>query len=99
MWSIAYLFTGLPEPSVYRLCLHTFFVYFGLVMHIGQRIHDVLEEQGRIVVWFAGELSCHRTNIYKIFSKNYIDTQDLMRISKILNHDFFQEYSRELSQE
>lgn len=62
-------------------------------MHIGQRIRKELEKQGKTVVWFAGELSCHRTNVYKIFAKSYIDTQDLMRISKILNYDFFQEYS------
>lgn len=68
-------------------------IYIFFEMHIGQRIRSELEKQGKTVVWFAGELSCHRTNVYKIFSKSYIDTHDLMRISKILDYDFFQEYS------
>ena len=48
------------------------------------------------MVWFAGELSCSRTNVYKIFSKQSIDTYDLLRISKILDFDFFEVYSDEL---
>ena len=48
------------------------------------------------MVWFAGELSCSRTNVYKIFSKKSIDTNDLLRISRILGYDFFQLYSKEL---
>ena len=65
-------------------------------MHIGQLIKQVLEEQGRTVVWFAEQLPCHRTNIYRIFEKSSIDTQVLMRISEILEHDFFIDYSKEL---
>ena len=65
-------------------------------MHIGEEIKKTLEEQGKTVVWFASELSCHRTNVYKIFSKRSIDTHELERISKILNTDFFALYSRQI---
>ena len=65
------------------------------VVFIGKKIREVLKERRKTVVWFANELSCSRTNVYKIFSKSSIDTADLMRISKILNYDFFDLYSKE----
>ena len=63
-------------------------------MHIGQLIKEQLELQEKTVVWFASELSCHRTNVYKILSKKSIDTHELERISKILNYNFFEKYSQ-----
>ncbi|MBR2724904.1 MAG: XRE family transcriptional regulator [Ruminococcus sp.] len=67
-------------------------------MHIGKLIQDTLKEQGKTVVWFASRLSCHRTNVYKIFSKSSIDTRDLERISRILDYDFFSHYSQKLKE-
>jgi hypothetical protein len=55
-----------------------------------------LKQRRKSVVWFAGELSCSRTNVYKIFSKQSIDTGDLMRISRILEFDFFEVFSKDL---
>ena len=65
-------------------------------VHIGELIKGTLKQRRKSVVWFAGELSCSRTNVYKIFSKQSIDTYDLLRISKILDFDFFEIYSDEL---
>ena len=65
-------------------------------MHIGEIIKETLEKQGKTVVWFASALHCHRTNVYKIFSKSSINTQDLMRISRILDTNFFDMYSKSL---
>ena len=62
-------------------------------MHIGNLIKQQLEEQGRSVVWFARKLSYSRTNVYKIFDKPSIDTNLLLRISSILNYDFFKYYT------
>ena len=62
-------------------------------MHIGQLIKQVLEEQGRTVVWFARKMSFSRTNAYKIFEKPSIDTEVLYRISKILQYDFFKHFT------
>ena len=62
-------------------------------MHIGNLIKQQLEEQGRSVVWFARKLSYSRTNVYKIFEKPSIDTSLLLRISSILNYDFFKHYT------
>lgn len=57
--------------------------------HIGQAIKQELERQERTVVWFARKLSCDRSNIYRIFQKESIDTNLLVRISIILQYDFF----------
>lgn len=65
-------------------------------MQIGERIRRRLDEQGNTVVWLARQLSCSRTNVYKIFEKSNLDTGLLMRVSVILKYDFFKLYSEEL---
>lgn len=57
--------------------------------HIGQLIRQELRRQERSVVWFARQLSCDRSNIYRIFQKESIDTYLLVRISIILQYNFF----------
>ena len=63
---------------------------------IGLLIKAKLRERKQSVVWLAGQLGCSRTNVYKIFGKKSIDTDELMKISRILNFDFFKLYSRPL---
>ena len=65
-------------------------------MHIGQLIKQELENQGRSVVWFSEKMSYSRTNIYKIFDRPSIDADVLLRISILLDVDFFKYYSSEL---
>ncbi len=69
------------------------------MVHIGQVIETELRRQRRSVSWFARELYCDRTNVYKIFRKESIDTMLLYRISTILAHDFFKYYTDALSDE
>ena len=57
--------------------------------HIGQLIRQELRRQERSVAWFARQLSCDRSNIYRIFQKESIDTYLLVRISIILQYNFF----------
>lgn len=64
---------------------------------IGEIIRAELAKQERSVAWFARHLACDRTNIYKIFAKDSIDTALLIRISIILNHDFFADISNEIT--
>lgn len=61
-------------------------------LHIGKLIKEELERQERTVSWFARKLYCDRSNIYKIFKRPTIDTELLLRISNILQHDFFGDY-------
>ena len=65
-------------------------------MIIGERIKEVFDSMPRrcTVTWFAGQLHCDRRNIYRIFLKENIDVVLLLRISKVLNHNFFTDLSR-----
>lgn len=58
-------------------------------MTIGELIRQKLSEQKHTVVWLSQQLSCSRTNVYKIFEKDHLDTRLLMRICRILDYDFF----------
>ncbi len=68
------------------------------IIRIGELIRERLHQQGNTVVWFAQQLSCSRNNVYKIFHSNSIATQELLRISKILDFDFFSIFTEELNQ-
>lgn len=68
-------------------------------MNIGEKIKKELKAEHISVVDFAKELCCSRTNVYKLFSKDSIDSGQLLRISRILHHDFFKDYSEMLSSE
>ena len=61
---------------------------------IGLLIKEELLRQERGITWFARKLACDRSNIYRIFDKESIDTGLLLRISLILQHDFFSEYTQ-----
>ena len=62
-------------------------------LHIGQRIKEELERQGRTKVWFAQAINRSRTVCYNIFNNPTIDTGLLIQISKALNHDFLKDLS------
>ena len=65
-------------------------------MHIGSLIKQRVREQKKTSVWLAQSLSCSRTNVYKLYDKKSVDTDVLIRISKILDFDFFSLYSTEV---
>ena len=60
---------------------------------IGSLIKEELEKQERSISWFARKLACDRSNVYRLFQKESIDTNLLTRISVILGRDFFSELS------
>ena len=60
---------------------------------IGEKIKAVVKEQGRSVSWLAGQLNCHRVNIYDIYERQNIDTELLLRISVALRYNFFAFYT------
>ena len=70
-----------------------------MALHIGHEIQQELRRQERSVAWFARRLACDRTNVYRIFDKESLDTRLLMRISTILVRDFFVLYSQQLNTE
>ena len=63
---------------------------------IGQRIKEVLAEEGRTVTWLAQQMGCSREYLYKVFSRTWISTDLLVTISEVMKHDFFKYFSRTL---
>jgi hypothetical protein len=63
---------------------------------IGKLIEEELRSQDRSVVWLAAKLQCNRTNIYKIFRRDSIDAELLLRISNVLRRNFFTLYTDRL---
>ncbi len=60
------------------------------MISIGQLIKEELQAQERTVSWFARKLHLDRSNVYRLFQKNSIDTDLLSRISIILGRNFFE---------
>ena len=60
---------------------------------IGQKIEEEVRRQERSVCWFARKLCCNRQNVYDIFRRTNIDAELLLRISIILERNFFEEYT------
>lgn len=65
---------------------------------IGILIKEELERQERSISWFARKLSCDRSNVYRLFQKESIDTNLLARISILLGRDFFSELSQNIKE-
>jgi transcriptional regulator with XRE-family HTH domain len=64
---------------------------------IGQKIKEVVIARGMKINEFAKQINMVRQNAYKIFAKQKIDTNLLIRISEILDYDFFQYIQPNLS--
>lgn len=62
-------------------------------LHIGKLIKAELARQGRSITWLAEQLNYSRQYVYKIFSRKWINTDLLLKISDILDYDFFKCYS------
>ena len=65
------------------------------MVQIGKIIKQELEAQERSITWFAKKLNVDRSNVYRLFNRNSIDTAMLLRISVILKHNFFTYLSEE----
>lgn len=65
---------------------------------IGLLIKEELERQERSISWFARKLSCDRSNVYRLFQKDSIDTGLLIRISILLDRDFFSDLSEHIKE-
>ena len=89
-----------PEAQA-RNKFHAFFMQSSQMesLHIGNMIRAELKAQGRTVTWFAQAIHTDRTNVYKILSKDTIDLQLLIRISKLLHRDFLQDVSKAMGNE
>ncbi|MEO5976105.1 MAG: helix-turn-helix transcriptional regulator [Chryseolinea sp.] len=62
------------------------------IVEIGQKIKDVFDKRDMRLTEFADELGTVRQNVYRIFKKRHVDTGLLLKISRVLNFNFFEFY-------
>ena len=62
-------------------------------LHIGHIIKAELKRQGRSVSWLAKQIGYTRQNLYHLLDRPYIYTDLLLKISIILDYDFFECFS------
>lgn len=63
-----------------------------MTVEIGQKIKEVFDKRQMKLTDFADELGTVRQNVYRIFKKRHLDTGLLLKISQVLDHNFFQYY-------
>lgn len=62
------------------------------MVEIGKKIEEILRKKRIPIVEFAQKINTNRNNVYSIFRRKTIDTGLLLKISEILEFDFFQFY-------
>lgn len=45
------------------------------MLHIGKLVKAKLKERAHTCVWLAQQMDCSRTNLYKIFNKEYVGSR------------------------
>ncbi|MFC5285297.1 hypothetical protein [Pedobacter alpinus] len=66
-------------------------------LHIGSEIKKVFDDSGMKVQAFADKINYSRQNVNGIFKRSSLDTDLLIKISTVLNHDFFSHYKLDLN--
>jgi transcriptional regulator with XRE-family HTH domain len=69
---------------------------YAVAIHIGKIIKEVIKQKGFRQVLLAESINTSKQNLQNIFERASIDTNMLLKISKVLNHNFFQYYLNEL---
>jgi hypothetical protein len=58
-------------------------------LHIGKEIEKIYHKSGLKLSEFAKRINTSPRNVYSIFERPEIKTDQLLKISKVLSHDFF----------
>lgn len=66
-------------------------------LHIGKQIKTIFDKSNLTMVEFAKQIGTTRENAYAIFKRESIDLQMLMKIGAILNYNFFDWLSNQIS--
>lgn len=66
-------------------------------INIGQAIKEKKEQLGLGTTELANKTNIDKRQVYRIFKKKSIDTDELFELSTQLNYDFFKLYSDELA--
>ena len=65
--------------------------------HIGHLINEELARQGRTVTWLASQLNYSRQHMYYLLAHSFIYSDLLLKISEIMDCDFFACYTEYLN--
>lgn len=65
-------------------------------IHVGAIIKDKLDLERRTIRWFSEQMNCDRSNMYKLLSRAHLDSNFILRASKVLEYNFFQDISDKL---
>ena len=68
-------------------------------IQIGKLIKEQFLQSKLSIEEFAGLIGCNRDNVYDIFRRERMNTDQLLIISKKLGFDFFKYYSEQVSNE
>ena len=68
-------------------------------VEIGKLIKEQFLQSKLSIDDFAGSIGCNRDNVYDIFRRERINTDQLLKISKTLDFDFFKVYSEQVINE
>ena len=66
-----------------------------LFVHVGEMVAEVMYQQHISKAEFAERIGTDRTNVYRILKKDSMETNQLYRYSKALNHNFFRDLAEE----
>ena len=67
-------------------------------LHIGKIICKQLKKEGRTQKWLAEKVCFEYSNFCKILKNQFVDMELLVRISFILEHDFFTYISKYIAE-
>lgn len=56
-------------------------------------IFSELRKQRFSVSWFAKQMGSDRSNMYRLLERQHLNSDFILRASKILNHNFFEDAS------
>lgn len=62
-------------------------------LHIGRLIQLQLKKDQRSASWLARQIPCSRNHVYKLFRRSSLDGELLLRISVVMQFNFFQYYT------
>ena len=65
--------------------------------HIGHLIKEELKRQGRTITWLASQLNYSRQHMYYLLDHSFMYSDLLLKISEILDYDFFSYYTEYLN--
>ena len=60
-------------------------------IHVGAMIKDKLDLERRTIRWFSEQMNCDRSNMYKLLSRAHLDSNFILRASKVLEYNFFKD--------